>query len=319
MRQSPYLFAGFGRNPFREYRVEDGNATTMQGWLIRRQVVSVTLRSGVKVTVMRSPLLGRILGLDIGDLSIDTPSGSITWSNVSGITKVAKRVENAALGMSDADESMLERATRTGQTDFGFGAIGAVKAVGEAQMHETPKGKFIDHRNGTVTHEESGLTFLTAPWGLSWNGQGFSGEPIKLDWRTATTLFGRGQDVSIGGHGGFYGSKLRAASITNGYTKGACRIKFDGFADWRLPTANELELLALGDEDRASDRHERLRCTLFPAFERDGSRVWSATGADNIKNATTGTAWASSGKHSWRLGDDTASLSGMILFVRDAQ
>jgi hypothetical protein len=138
MRQRSYLFAGFGSNPFREYRIEDGKAVTVRGWLFKRPPESVTLSPEVKLTPLRSPILGRIFGSDIGDFSIDTPSGSLVWTNVRGVTGVMQQVNNVALGKPEV-ESMPETAERSNQSNSEPDAIGATRPVTQPRTFDAPR------------------------------------------------------------------------------------------------------------------------------------------------------------------------------------
>ena len=112
--------------------------------------------------------------------------------------------------------------------------------------YKTPMGHYIDNRDGTVSHEETGLMWIRAPWGMVWNGAGFQGEPIPLKWHQAVELFGgdrmadfsKGFKLEAGDHRGY------TSLFDLYYQTRKCAIQFAGDANWQQPTALELDLMS---------------------------------------------------------------------------
>ena len=104
-----------------------------------------------------------------------------------------------------------------------------------------------DQGNGTILDEKTGLRWLRAPYGMTWNGKYFTGEPEKFDWFEATSQFGKGNvvDAFDENNSNFNIDKLiQGSRKENGYTRGSETVHFAGRNDWRLPTISEFITLA---------------------------------------------------------------------------
>ncbi len=201
-----------------------------------------------------------------------------------------------------------------------------------ARRIRTPFGDYIDNDDGTVSHADSGLMWLRAPWGMVWTGSGFAGEPIRMRWSDAADLFGVGTAVgyNVGSTMAYMGSAKRAASaFEHGYRKGKCVIDAAGYTDWRLPTAVELDRFVPFHHRRDEDMSEAeaamsqddaylwgwkgkasfaVARRLYPELFETNVHLWTATGLGG------GLAWAYDG--SMPAGDhEVGSLMG-ALFVR---
>lgn len=49
----------------------------------------------------------------------------------------------------------------------------------------TPTENFDLHENGTVTHKDTGLTWMRCALGQSWDGKGCQGTPLEFTWEEA--------------------------------------------------------------------------------------------------------------------------------------
>lgn len=187
----------------------------------------------------------------------------------------------------------------------------------------TPAGTFITNGDGTVTHKEKGLMFVAAPWGTEFNGEKFTGEPVKITWDDATAMFGRGREVADPDRSVMDTSRLPLAAHDVGYRRGDVKVAFAEHDDWRLPTADELQLLSItdsgspwqvkprpGKEQVIDPYHARSR--LFPFFSENSYTliVWSATGANEQD------AWAIDNSN-WPVSKVRRSERFHVLFVRD--
>lgn len=233
----------------------------------------------------------------------------------------------------------LAEAKKTKATHFGLASSTATDTI--RKRIKTPFGHYIDNGDGTVSHEETGRMWIRAPWGMVWDGDKFTGDPIKLKWEEATRLFGRGAavDYSIGSTMAFFGKEKRAASaFYNGYKLGKCRVSFAGYQDWRLPTGDDFQLMSascrphrMGDGDHDPADHQlsedevialgwrwlgkankSVIARLFPEFFTLTSRrkilLWSA---NEIGSAL---AWAYDGN--FPVGDHRIKTPMGVMFVR---
>ncbi len=210
----------------------------------------------------------------------------------------------------------LRQALRYGKASFG-GASVPLKPDSDIAPLETPVGRFRVNGNGTVTDLARKLMWIQAPWGMEWNGEWFVGEPVKVNWRDATELFGRG--VPLGFPVGSLSRKhLEASKYGNGYTRGKCSVDFAGFQDWRLPTADEINALGFFDPDGRLEGYEysgapkasALREKLFPTLRASDKAHWLWCAHEQ----GAGIAWAVDG--SWPPGDFQASSQFNVLLVR---
>lgn len=204
-------------------------------------------------------------------------------------------------------------------TDFGPYSIEKITPVGDSFEVKTPRGIFINNCNGTVMHKESGLVFISAPWGTRYENGNFIGEPSKLVWWDAVTRFGRGANVGLA-TGCILGDDLKRCAEKNEYKKGKVRIMFNGQSDWRLATADELDLLGMcvrrGEEDQEgwsysnSEASVAARKSMFPYFSNRFPHIWSA-------NADGALAWVLD--KNWSNGDYKVHTMAEVLFVRNSR
>lgn len=179
-------------------------------------------------------------------------------------------------------------------------------------------GKFIINPNGTFIDEKNKLMWIQAPWGMDWNGKFFQGNSIPINWIDATTYFGKGAPGYSKATGVISSQDLNNSKDLNHYKKGKCKIMYNSYEDWRLPTAYELDTIAFFDKSeeywKFQDRSEAnaLRKELFPNIDNILKRkIWSAT------QAADACAWASSGN--WTLIDEKWNLELEVLFVRNCE
>ena len=90
--------------------------------------------------------------------------------------------------------------------------------------------------------------------GKSWNGSDFTGEPIRIDWWTATKLFVKGVKVTgwiekVSSMGVLKPEMIEDTDYRYGYSNGSCKIEFAGYNDWRLPTCFEWHKSLCFDEN----------------------------------------------------------------------
>lgn len=76
----------------------------------------------------------------------------------------------------------LAEAKKSRYTHFGSNPTYKPRAEMVAKRFKTPRGHYLDNDDGTVSHVESSLMWMRAPWGMVWNGTGYEGEPIELNW-----------------------------------------------------------------------------------------------------------------------------------------
>jgi len=201
----------------------------------------------------------------------------------------------------------LEEAKKTKSTHYGPLSDQLSNADLPRMRYKTPMGHYIDNRDGTVSHQETGLMWIRAPWGMVWNGAGFQGEPIPLKWHQAVELFGgdrmadfsKGFKLEAGDHRGY------TSIFDLYYQTRKCAVHFAGDANWQQPTALELDLMSphmvfmdyrkvMGDEPsgensaRASALFENRKAILrqmIPtsvsesAYRNDYESLWSGGSA----------------------------------------
>lgn len=211
------------------------------------------------------------------------------------------------------EPSKIQLARKQKTTDFGNHRIAQLESPDEVINHSL-FGKLTIKGNGTWTDEKNRLMWIQAPWGMDWNGQHFAGNPIKLDWYTATELFGRGGYMKGLGANLIVDNSSEAAKVK--YTKGSCRVKFASSESWRLPTAMEMNTIGFYKKDdtlydsSSSEESKKLREHLFPSLATLTEKyfLWTAN------EAGSNTAWAVDGV--WPPGDFKYSQEFFILFVR---
>ena len=69
-----------------------------------------------------------------------------------------------------------------------------------SQPFSTPTEEFFINGDGTVTHLESGLTWMRCAIGQQWNGQVCAGNANLFTWREAFALEDRYKRDAIAGH-----------------------------------------------------------------------------------------------------------------------
>ena len=182
---------------------------------------------------------------------------------------------------------------------------------------DTPIGTFTINGDGTVTDRKNQLMWIQARWGLTWDGEKFTGEVVKLNWWDATELFGKG--IQLGPPvGRLFEDHLMQSRIENGYQKGKCITTFAGYSDWHLPTAYEIDTLGFYDPSGKLEDYEfpgsklpkTLRKRLFPNLAEANGKywLWCANEQD------VGMAWAIDG--TFPPGDFAAKSQYHVLFVR---
>lgn len=203
-----------------------------------------------------------------------------------------------------------------------FGPILGPEPDAAPIRYETPMGTYIDNRDGTVTLEERGFTWIRAPWGMTFENGKFTGEPILMSWGEATELFGEGQRAKgPWGGGGTKQDVIDASSAKLGFKRGCCKVNFAGHDDWRLVTKEELDRLGVyGGPDNVFDlewgwnmaeTQPSLFGKLFPeiAARKKTLFLWSAN------KESSGNAWMYNG--AMPPGDVPTKTPGAAILVRD--
>jgi hypothetical protein len=111
----------------------------------------------------------------------------------------------------------------------------------------TPTGRFTDNKDGTLTDQQSGLTWMRCSLGQQWNGENCQGEPSAYTWQAA-----------------------QAAAAQINQTGG-----FASHSDWRMPHIPELAMIV----ERQCDS-PRINLTLFP--NTPANYFWTATGRGGL-------------------------------------
>jgi hypothetical protein len=329
------------------YEIENGNKLRLIEGFISRVKREFPLTDKVQ-TDMGQTLIGRIL--NYGSLAFWTGDdrSRLNWTNVADPDRVIAYIDQMKSGNQPGAEASPKGAVETISTSLPappslkqakssklthFGSADEFKPISErvAKRIKTPLGTYIDNDDGTVTDEWSGLMWLRAPWGMVWTGNGFAGEPLVLNWRTAVDLFGRGTVVgyNVGSTKAYMNHEKRAASaFESGFERGRCTVQAAGFRDWRLPTAAELDRfspylhgnsmdLTEYPHEFSKDQYEwRWRepaavavfKRLYPEIRSTRPHLWTATGAGG------GIAWAYDG--GLPVGDFKTNEERSVIFVR---
>ena len=99
-------------------------------------------------------------------------------------------------------------------------------AICDDTMDRTaPSARFLDHGNGTVTDQHTGLTWMRCKLGQTWSGSSCLGEPTVYYWQ-------QGLQVA---------ERIRSDSSHALY-------HFGGISQWRLPDIKELATLVAASE-----------------------------------------------------------------------
>jgi len=364
---APIVFAVLYQRYTRSYEIEDGCKLRVTVGFIARTKREFSLSDKIQAD-MSQTIPARLLNYGIITFWTGDDKSRLQWFNAPAPDKVIGYIDtlkdpahyaaSTPPGASDPSASKapssgthtsaaqatpsLAEAKKTKATHFGPMPDHRAPSDKPRLRYKTPFGHYIDNRDGTVSHEETGLMWIRAPWGMVWNGESFTGEPIKLKWEEATRLFGRGAAVNyqVGTTKAFFDRKKRVASaFRNGYRLGKCRIDFASHQDWRLPTADDYQLMSIsarphrmGDGDHDPAVHElnddevlewswlgransRVIARLFPEFYTLTSRrevfLWSAT---ELGDAL---AWAYDG--TFPVGDYKIKNPMGVMFVRQGR
>lgn len=333
----PFLIPSLTKALFTKYGVRDG--------LVYAERSRLGVDSGgpsVPVSkVTRKYHRGWIIG------SVHFGEGShepVVWRHVlfpKGKLRRAERAMNASL--VDASPSAMHQpqtvkgAHKAKSAHFGKAWRDFVPSALPRRRVATLSGPCIDNRDGTVTHVESGIMCVRAPWGMEWDGTQFIGRPVRANWTDATRLFGEGATAK-------YPLYFNDLSRVEGSERnpGGCRVRFAGFDDWRLIGASEfyslfrplerpstkLETHHLDADDKqmAATSNEELRdhawpdmrhlsptlAKLFPELSHCELRIWTRDAAwDQCGWAYMGDCWES-------FCDVKAKEELLVLLVRDA-
>ncbi|MDK2124281.1 DUF1566 domain-containing protein [Parachitinimonas caeni] len=126
-------------------------------------------------------------------------------------------------------------------------ALATVQVCNPDIVATTPTSNFIDHGDGTVTHQATGLMWMRCSIGQTWSGGSCANSATTMDWQTA----------------------LSAAAATTYASK----------TDWRLPNLKELESIV-----ERKCYGPATNQTIFPSFQN--ADYWtSTTAADAPSNA----------------------------------
>jgi hypothetical protein len=132
----------------------------------------------------------------------------------------------------------------------------AIKAEQAERAEKKRQDEFVDNKNGTVTHNSTGLTWQKCSVGQTWTGETCSGEATKMTWNDAMELSN----------------------------------SFAGYNDWRLPTKEELMTLVFcSDGEYDADGSCKnitdvptINSTYFPNTQSDS--YWSSSPVANYSS-----------------------------------
>ncbi|MFG0298883.1 MAG: hypothetical protein ACF8K1_04690 [Phycisphaerales bacterium JB047] len=315
---TPYLVFGIPIQFWKSYQIDDSQYLHSKGWFQSTKRISLDDAS-IEVDYGRFPFSWSRKFFDIGNIRVTAQNGQqIGCNRISSISRFEKAVRG-------------ELPVTAKAVNFGESAEEQIVPSNEAVKIRTPSGTFVNNQDGTVSHIEANLMFMGAPVGTRFEGGLFFGSPATFGWRSASKLFGRGKNAPSP-TGGISGEKLESCAFSNGYKSGISKVRFCGYSDWRLPTANELDLLAMshrrgknwdktnsvcdefatGWDYSISENANAAFELMFPYYKRTGSRFmsWSAN-ADGVT-----LAWLADGQ--WPLGDYRVHQEFPVLLVRNA-
>ena len=333
------------------YEIENGRKLRLLAGFISRVKREFPLTDKVQ-TDMGQSIAGRLLNYGTIAFWTGDDRSRLVWAKVSDPDRVIAYLDLLKAGPQDTsyapvvykaggaarpasrlpEPPTLQEAKSAKVTHFGKAV--EYKHIKDmvARRIKTPLGDYIDNDDGTVSHADSGLMWLRAPWGMVWTGGGFAGEPIRMRWSDAAELFGVGIAVgyNVGNSMAYMGNGKRAASaFEHGYRKGKCVIDAAGYTDWRLPTAAELDQFVPYHHRREEDMSEveasmsqdeaylwgwkgrasfAVAKRLYPELFETNVHLWTATGLGG------GLAWAYDGQ--MPVGDFKANDKLGVLFVR---
>ena len=131
------------------------------------------------------------------------------------------------------------------------------------------------HDNGTLTDDETGITWMLPMLGQNWKNNKVVGRPFQLDWLNATESYGRGKQVKPPNSKEFWEVTDRSppwvcSDTYEEYKRGRSFYPFAGFTDWRMPTVEEWFSLYLKLPEKTSE-------TIFlPEMTLNKGRFWCA-------------------------------------------
>ncbi len=354
---APIVFSVLYHRYTRSYEIEEGQMLRATAGFVSRAKRQFSLSDKIQSDMVQS-IPARLLNYGTVVFWTGDDKSRLVWKNAPDPDRIIAYINDlknpgrrSAMGGGAAPEGSghapasqlqpanappsLAEAKKSRYTHFGSNPTYKPRAEMVAKRFKTPRGYYLDNDDGTISHVESSLMWMRAPWGMVWNGAGFEGEPIKLNWAEACRLFGQGAAVgyNVGSSMAYMGlEKLAASAFENGYDKGRCTVHAAGYKDWRLPTAAELNKMTphirdyrrdsveyeeimsqLTDEDFSNWRYsgkanKAIRARLYPEFMQNPTHLWTATGLGG------GLAWAYDG--SFPPGDHKTRSEMGVIFVR---
>ncbi len=167
------------------------------------------------------------------------------WAVESWAVVLGKETETKNTACSTDKES--ERMQSETEKSESIGHL-SLSGMWAAAKMPAPFNEWTFNDDGTASDDHNKLMWIRAPWGMEWNGNSFTGEPVKLSWLDATRLHGQSKYVESTNMEWAHPSEedINASRIENGYSWGTSIIRFAGYADWRLPTIYEWRTMQYG-------------------------------------------------------------------------
>ena len=350
---TPILATVLYRRYTRSYEIEEGQKIRLTTGFIARQRRAFDISDKVQIDTQQS-VAARLLNFGTIAFWTGDDKSRLEWQDAPDPDKISSYIDSlkrktpqnipsssadSASGYASAPQTsiypptLLDAKTQE-RTHFGAGVEFKPQHERAPKRIATPFGHYVDNDNGTISHQESGLMWIRAPWGMVWANDQFHGEPICLTWKDATDLFGKGAHVGyeVGAtHAAFGYEKKAASEFSHGYNSGRCIVDFAGHYDWRLPTGSEIDtmtpyhfkdsfysgpiehgpgLTSQEESDWCWDGSKRISAMarLYPEFSSKRTRLWTATGLDRTL------AWAFDGK--FPVGDHLTKTEMGVMFVR---